>query len=286
VGERIVLATSDESDGALVSADPSQLDQVIVNLVVNARHAMPDGGALTIVTSRASVDPAAGEWPAEAIPGDHVVVEVRDTGVGMDADTLARIFEPFFSTREPGQGSGLGLATVDGIVRQSGGFITVASAPGHGAAFRVHLPAVAAPLAGLETRPAGPATRAAPGGTESILVVEDDRAVRTFVARTLAAAGYAVHEAASGERALEVAAGDGALDLLLTDLRMPGIQGRELADRLIAVRPDMRVLLMTGFDEDAGTDEDAAAGGRPLIHKPFGAEDLATTVRAILDSPA
>ncbi len=138
----------------------------------------------------------------------------------------------------------------------------------------------------LESRPGAGATRAAPGGTESILLVEDDRAVRTFVARTLAEAGYTVHEAGSGERALEVAAGDGAFDLLLTDLRMPGIQGRELADRLTAVRPGIRVLLMTGFDEDAGTDEGQAAAGHPLIHKPFGAEGLASAVRGVLDAPA
>jgi two-component system, cell cycle sensor histidine kinase and response regulator CckA len=211
---------------------------------------------------------------------------VRDTGVGMDADTLARIFEPFFSTREPGQGSGLGLATVDGIVRQSGGFITVESAPGHGAAFRVHIPAVAAPATRLEGHPEGAARRTASGGTEAVLVVEDDRAVRAFVVRTLVDAGYAVDEAGSGEHALEIAAGDGAVDLLLTDLRMPGIQGRDLADRLTAERPGMRVLLMTGFDEDAGIDDGEAAAGHPLIHKPFGADDLANAVRDVLDSPA
>ncbi len=229
--------------------------------------------------------PVPPDRPPEATPGDHVVVEVRDTGVGMDADTLARIFEPFFSTREPGKGSGLGLATVDGIVRQSGGFITVESAPGRGAAFRVHLPAMTAGSAGAGASRGVAATGGAPGGTEAVLVVEDDRAVRAFAVRTLTDAGYAVLEAGSGERALELAEGDAPIDLLLTDLRMPGIQGRALAERLLACRPGLRVLLMTGFDEDAGTGEADDPAGRPLIHKPFGADALATAVRGVLDAP-
>ncbi len=286
VGERIALDARDISEGVVVSADPSQLDQVVVNLVVNARHAMPEGGEISVVTRRARVDGADDSLPPEATPGEYAVIEVRDSGVGMDAATRERIFEPFFSTREPGQGSGLGLATVDGIVRQSGGFITVDSAPGHGAAFRIHLPAVAASDDAVRSLGASVGPSEMPGGSETVLVVEDDRAVRAFAVRTLADAGYAILEAGSGEEAIAMSARHETVHLLLTDLRMPGIQGRDLADRLASDRPEMRILLMTGFDDAAAAGDDAVIGGRRLIHKPFGAEALATAVRDALDAPA
>ena len=285
VGERIALSLIDTSGGAWVEADPGQVDQVLVNLVVNARHAMPDGGLVTIETSRVHVGPPLGAWPPEAQEGDYVVLTVRDTGVGMDAATRERIFEPFFTTREPGRGSGLGLSTVDGIVRQSGGFIVVDTAPGKGAAFRIHLPEVAAPPAEHEDEP--PPAGASSAGTETVLLVEDDDAVRSFASRTLASAGYTVLKAASGDEALAIAAGAGPIDLLLTDLRMPGMQGREVSERLTSSRPDVRVLLMTGFDDVAAESGTAGASDDPdvpLLHKPFGADDLTSAVRRTLDA--
>jgi two-component system, cell cycle sensor histidine kinase and response regulator CckA len=214
-------------------------------------------------------------------PGPHVVLAVTDTGTGMDATTRAHLFEPFFTTKPEGQGTGLGLATVYGIARQSGGFVTVDSTPGAGAQFRVYLPQVASPATG----PAGSGHEAPPRGTGTILLAEDEPAVRAFTRRALENLGYRVLEAPSGADALEVAAGhDGPIDLLLTDAVMPGIQGAETARRLQAARPGTRCMFMSGFlDRTPGQSQ--LLGNQTLLPKPFSTGELATAVQGVLARP-
>jgi two-component system cell cycle sensor histidine kinase/response regulator CckA len=199
----------------------------------------------------------------------------------MDVDTLGHIFEPFFSTREPGIGSGMGLATVDGIVRQSGGFVLVESAPGAGSTFRIHLPRIEQGTPPAQQDEDGGIPRLA--GQETILVVEDDRMVRTFVRRTLASIGYAVLDAASGDEALALSRSTVRIDLLLTDMRMPGLQGRRLAEMLTESRPGLAVIFMTGFDEETVRDGLQRPADARVVMKPFTSETLAHVVREALD---
>jgi len=238
-----------------------------MNLAINARDAMPDGGTLTIGTANVA---------------DGVALIVRDTGHGMDAATKARIFEPFFTTKEQGKGTGLGLATVYGIVQQSGGRITVESAPNAGTTFTVILPAVAAADA-VETP--DDATDAAPRGAEVVLLVEDEPQVRALASRILADHGYRVLEACEGREALHIAERHpGIIDLLLTDVVMPRMTGHELARRLRLARPETRVLFMSGHSEEAITLRGDVASGSAFMRKPFAPETLARTVRGILDA--
>ncbi|HKT59626.1 MAG TPA: ATP-binding protein [Gemmatimonadales bacterium] len=281
VGERITLRL--DLDPALgdVTADPGQLEQVIANLGVNARDAMPDGGTLTIATANVSRVGMPGASD-EGIPaGPLVVLIVKDTGTGMDEHVLAHLFEPFFTTKELGRGTGLGLATVYGIVRQSGGQIQVTSRPGEGSTFTVYLPRVEESAAAGQTTAGAPAP--APGGTETVLVVEDEEAVRHLVCRVLRAKGYRVLEAPNAESALLLAGSTAApIDLLVTDMVMPGMGGTTLAAELLAVRPAMRVLFITGYAPEA-----VERGGRlpdagGLLEKPFSADQLARRVRETL----
>ena len=281
VGERITLRL--DLDPALgdVTADPGQLEQVIANLGVNARDAMPDGGTLTIATANVSRVGMPGASD-EGIPaGPLVVLIVKDTGTGMDEHVLAHLFEPFFTTKELGRGTGLGLATVYGIVRQSGGQIQVTSRPGEGSTFTVYLPRVEESAAAGQTTAGAPAP--APGGTETVLVVEDEEAVRHLVCRVLRAKGYRVLEAPNAESALLLAGSTAApIDLLVTDMVMPGMGGTTLAAELVAVRPAMRVLFITGYAPEA-----VERGGRlpdagGLLEKPFSADQLARRVRETL----
>ncbi|HEX3273263.1 MAG TPA: ATP-binding protein [Gemmatimonadales bacterium] len=286
VGERIALRL--DLDPALgdITADPGQVEQVIANLGVNARDAMPDGGMLTIATanvSRAGVT-AAGE---EGIPADSALVAltVRDTGTGMDEHVLAHLFEPFFTTKELGRGTGLGLATVYGIVRQSGGQIQVASRPGEGSRFTVYFPRLeSAPRSGaVASEPPLPV----PGGHETVLVAEDEEAVRHLVCRVLRAKGYRVLDAANAEAALALAATTAdPIDLLVTDMVMPGLGGTELAAQLLTRRPGLRVLFMTGYAPEAIESGGQLADAGGLLEKPFSAEDLARKVREVLAAPA
>jgi two-component system cell cycle sensor histidine kinase/response regulator CckA len=286
VGERIALQL--DLDPALgdVTADPGQVEQVIANLGVNARDAMPDGGTLTIATanvSRAGV-PAAGD---EALPADSALVSltVRDTGVGMDEHVLAHLFEPFFTTKELGRGTGLGLATVYGIVRQSGGQIQVTSRPGEGSTFTVYFPRLE-PAAGVGAV-AAETPAPVPGGSETVLVAEDEEAVRHLVCRVLRSKGYRVLEAAHAEAALALAAATGdAIDLLVSDMVMPGLGGTDLAARLLASRPGLRVLFMTGYALEAVERRGELADAGGLLEKPFSADDLARKVREVLAAPA
>jgi two-component system cell cycle sensor histidine kinase/response regulator CckA len=280
VGERIALWLDLDSSLGYVMADPGQIEQVIANLGVNARDAMPDGGTLTIVTANLNAAglPAAADERLSA--GPLVALTVSDTGIGMDDHVQAHLFEPFFTTKELGRGTGLGLATVYGIVRQSGGQIQVASRPHEGSTFTVYFPRVPGPA---RPTPLAAPPESAPGGSESVLVVEDEEAVRHLVCRVLRGKGYRVLEATAAEAALALAAeSPEPIDLLVTDMVMPGIGGAALAAHLVARRPVMRVLFITGYAIEAVERQgELAAGGEPL-EKPFSADQLARKVREVL----
>jgi CheY-like chemotaxis protein len=287
IGEHIELAITRPRSPARILADPGQVEQVILNLVVNARDAMPGGGRLSIET--AVVEEGEIEAPARAIRGGGrwVRLTVRDTGTGLDKAARAHLFEPFFTTKPVGQGTGLGLATVYGIVEQSGGFIAVDSAPGHGATFRVHLPETASEPAPAAPAP-GPAEEGPRGpGGETVLLVEDEIDVRALAADILAASGYTILEATDGEDALrqaeQVDQAGHALDLVLTDVVMPRMGGPELASRLQAVRPGLPVLFVSGYTDDARVLHGTDAGPSAFLHKPFTPRALAGAVRALLD---
>jgi CheY-like chemotaxis protein len=279
LGEDVRLATTLAQDLGAVKVDPGQLEQIIMNLAVNARDAMPRGGRLTIETANVDMDESYVRGHAAAGPGRYVMLAVSDTGVGMDAQTQARIFEPFFTTKEPGKGTGLGLATVYGIVKQSGGFIWVYSEPGHGTTFKIYLPRVdelVVPVAALAQQLVG--------GSETVLVVEDVAAVRTVACEMLARHGYRVLEAPDGDTALRLAAKhQGQIHLLLTDVVMPDVSGRELADQLAALRPGLRVLFMSGYTDDAVVRHGVLQEGIAYLQKPFTPDTLARKVRRVLD---
>jgi signal transduction histidine kinase len=283
IGEDVELVTDVGRAKGHVKADRGQLEQVIVNLAVNARDAMPRGGRLAIVIRDVVVDDALAREQAGLRPGRHVRIEVSDNGMGMEPETLSRLFEPFFSTKEKGKGTGLGLATVYGIVKQSDGHIAVESAPGRGTTFRIWLPEVEE-----ETPAVAPAAggTAAPAGSETILLVEDEDAVRGLLHEVLAESGYKVLEASSGAEALRVSrAHGGPVDLLLADVVMPGMGGREVATVLTAERPGLRVLFASGYTAEAIARHGVLEPGTDLIHKPFTPDALLRRVRERLDRP-
>jgi CheY-like chemotaxis protein len=264
-----------------VLADPSQLEQVITNLAVNARDAMPSGGTLTIRT--ANLDEAQVPLSSpESSPllGPLVELSVSDNGVGMDERTQARLFEPFFTTKELGRGTGLGLATVYGIVRQSGGQIRVSTRLHHGSTFTIYLPmAEGVPESEVEAEGWGEIPR----GTGTILVVEDEDAVRYLACRVLRGNGYRVLEAGDPAVALRVVQSEAQpIDLLVTDIVMPVMSGPALAERLVAARPDLKVLYITGYAEAAIERQGALPAGGALLEKPFTAQQLADSVRRAL----
>jgi signal transduction histidine kinase/ActR/RegA family two-component response regulator len=265
-------------DPATVKADPGQLEQVIVNLVVNARDAMPKGGKLLLETAIVDLDETYAEQHLGSRPGKHVMIAITDTGVGMDRQTQARIFEPFFTTKGE-KGTGLGLATVYGIVKQSGGSIWVYSEPEHGTTFKVYLPAVGE-SPGARLREA----EVAVGGSETVLLVEDDDAVRRLGERMLRSAGYRVLVARSGPDALalvEEGAAD-AIHLLVTDVVMPGMRGSDLAERLMSRHPGLRVLFMSGYSDPTFLEHRLIARGAPFLQKPFSSDALVRKVREVL----
>jgi CheY-like chemotaxis protein len=281
LGEDIDLRVKLQAGLGCVRADQSQIEQVILNLVVNARDAMPTGGRLVIQTSRVDVDDHFEDQFLGLKPGSYALISVSDTGIGMDQGTLGHIFEPFFTTKEKGKGTGLGLATVYGIVSQSGGKIWAYSEPGKGATFRIYLPRITPrgePEA--EARPAEPASR----GSETVLVVEDETSVRMVAVGNLRKAGYRVLEARDGEEALQVAgAHPGPIHLLLTDVLMPGIHGPALAKSLKRERPAVRVLYMSGHADDALLHHGLPEAGLSFLEKPFTRKELTNKVREILD---
>jgi PAS domain S-box-containing protein len=278
IGEDIELRIVRAPGLGAVRADSGQIEQVIMNLVVNSRDAMPLGGTLTIETANVDLDAALTDDYTTIEPGRWVMVAVRDTGTGMDADTLRRVFDPFFTTKEKGRGTGLGLSVSYGIVQQSGGTIGVTSRPGQGATFRVYLPRVAdGEVHAVTTRP----VKAAARGSETVLVVEDDDRVRAVVKRMLIDHGYRVLLARNADEALGVCASHaGPIELMLSDVVMPGKTGVELVSDVRATRPEMRCLLMTGYSDHAvmrTADPEIA-----FIQKPFGPDALARKVREVL----
>jgi two-component system cell cycle sensor histidine kinase/response regulator CckA len=286
LGEDVVLVTEMASDLGFISADAGQLEQVMVNMAVNARDAMPDGGRLSLTTSNCMVDDAHVRLHPGATPGPHVRLSITDTGCGMDEATISRIFEPFFTTKGPGRGTGLGLATAYGIIRQSSGHITVTSTPGIGTTFDIYLPNIRAQVATSE-RDHQYALGHAPAsasrhGTDTILLVEDDTTVRCLASQMLTRDGFGVVEAANGAEALAtVRAWDGKIDLVLTDAMMPVMNGGELADALSREFPDIKVLFMSLFTGDDIVRR-GADSRRAFIPKPFTASDLTQKVRDVL----
>jgi CheY-like chemotaxis protein len=266
-----------------VRADPGQLEQVLMNLVVNARDAMPGGGTVTVETANVEIDDhAAGRHGSAIPPGSYVRLAVSDTGHGMDAATQSRIFEPFFTTKEAGKGTGLGLSTVYGIVTQSGGSVSCYSEPGRGTTFKIYLPHAD----GQAEQPGKGARRAAVSrGKESVLIVEDDDAVRSVAQRILATHGYGVLEAADGAAALRLCAQTSPpVDLILTDMIMPEMSGAEMARQLRERHPGIRVLYMSGYTGEAARRQRMLEPGAECIEKPFTPEALAAKVREMLDA--
>ncbi|MEP6618054.1 MAG: ATP-binding protein [bacterium] len=279
IAENIRLSTSLEKGLGSVLADAGQLEQVIMNLVVNASDAMPGGGSLIVETANVDLDAEYVRSHPEVAPGAYVMLAASDTGVGMDADTLNRIFEPFFTTKEPGKGTGIGLATTYAIVRQFGGHVWVYSELGSGTTFKIYLPRDATPLP--ERAAAG---QSGPGSTRSgtVLLVEDDAAVRRGVRGMLARHGYIVLEASDGESGLAIAASHGtAINVVVTDLMMPGMNGREFATALTLTHPALRVVFTSGYTDDEVIRRGLVEQGRTFLQKPFTAEQLVKAIDAL-----
>ena len=282
IGEDIQLVVAPTDGAGSVRADAGQLEQVVMNLVINARDAMPTGGVLMIETRDVDLDDAFVATHPSLRPGKHAMLIVRDRGVGMDEATRLQIFEPFFTTKAQGQGTGLGLATVYGIVEQNGGHITVDSEVGHGSTFTIYLPRVDGETVGARSL----RTRKAVRGSETILIVEDDPALLRMSTRILRSAGYKVLMAAEGAEALRVLEyHEGPVDLLLTDVVMPGMGGRELAGWLADIRPEIKVLYTSGYTDDAILRHGVLERTAHFISKPYKRADLTRKVRAVLDGP-
>ena len=284
MSEDIELVIGLEPDISPIKADPGQLEQIILNLAMNARDAMPRGGRLTIHTANVRVGEAEAQPHAGFHPGLYVVLSMSDTGHGMDAQTKTRIFEPFFTTKERGKGTGLGLSTVYGVVMQSGGFIRVDTAPGQGTTFRIYLPYAEGTIDEVDHRED---TGQILSGSEVVLVVEDELEVLTLISRTLQEQGYTVLEAHRPEEALRVASDyRGHIDLIVSDVVMPQMSGPDLAPRLTGLHPEARVLFVSGYTNDAVVCRDAIESGESLLEKPFSPAALLRTVRDVLDRRA
>jgi CheY-like chemotaxis protein len=280
IGEHIEYQFTAGPELARVKADPGQIEQVIMNLAVNARDAMPNGGKLVVQTKNVELDEAESRKRPPMSPGAYVLFCVSDTGHGMDEKTKAHIFEPFFTTKEVGKGTGLGLATVYGVVKQSGGFIWVESSPGEGAAFEIYFPQASEELSGKDQE-----TKSAsiPRGSETVLVVEDQDGVRDLAAEFLRASGYTVLEAVDGVEALEVVKRFGkTIHVLLTDVVMPRMGGVEMARYFMALQPKAKVMFMSGYSEQLSDQTGKSLGQFFLLQKPFSMDSLARAVRGVL----
>ncbi|HTI50660.1 MAG TPA: PAS domain S-box protein [Planctomycetaceae bacterium] len=282
IGENILLDASLDSALGPVEADPTQVEQVVLNLALNARDAMPTGGRLTIETRNVAIAARRGGAFSELPPGAYVRLTVSDTGCGMDEQTKARIFEPFFTTKEPGRGTGMGLATVYGIIRQSRGHVTVDSQPGEGTTFKIYLPRTDAESKRVKEIPTQ--KRDIPTGTETILLVEDEPVIRDLAKSVLRRCGYEILEASDGRGALEQASRhEGPLHLLITDVAMPHLGGSQLAQQLKRSRPEMKVLFISGYAEQEVIRHGIHTAETPLLQKPFFLSTLASKVREVLD---
>ena len=283
IGEDILLTTHLDPDLALINADPGQLEQVLINLAVNARDAMPGGGDLTITTDNAELSEEHRERHLGAAAGKYVMLAVTDTGSGMTKEVQQRLFEPFYTTKGVGKGTGLGLATVHGIVKQCGGDVYVYSEIGHGTTFKVYFPR----LANADSIPTIPEHRAiTPNGTETVLLAEDDEAIRTLGARVLGTLGYNVLVARTGGEALRIVAEyKGKIDLIATDVVMPEMNGSQLVERVLEARPGIRVLFMSGYTDDEVMRRGVIDGQTAFLQKPFTPDLLAHRVREVLDVP-
>ena len=280
VGEDIDLRITAVSDLGKVKADQGHMEQVVMNLVVNARDAMPHGGPLTIEAGNVQIDDAYARERLGSSAGPHVMIAVSDTGQGMDKATQERIFEPFFTTKEMGKGTGLGLSTVFGIVKQSGGSVWVYSEPGRGTTFKVYLPRTDE----VDRAPTPAGEMQTLRGSETILLTEDDDQVRAVAVGILKRNGYRLLEARNGVEAMELCAKHvGPLDLLLTDVVMPEMSGRELSERIKAIRPGVKVLFMSGYTEDAILHHRVLVPGIELLQKPLTPHSLVRKVRSVLD---
>jgi CheY-like chemotaxis protein len=284
IGEDIELLPTLAPDLAHVEADQSQIGQVIMNLVANARDSMPRGGSLAVETSNAELDETFAKRHPPTQPGRYVMLAVSDTGSGMDEETRTRIFEPFFTTKQLGKGTGLGLATVYGIVKQSGGYIWVYSEAGIGSTFKIYLPSVEAEISRENVSETSPPL---PRGSETVLLVEDDRTVRLLAGEMLEMNGYTVLEARDGQEALDlVRRHRHPIHLLLTDVVMPQMSGRQLADGIASIHPGIRVLYMSGYTDGVIAHHGVLDAGVAYLQKPFTADSLARKVREVLDARA
>jgi len=282
IGEDIQLVTVASGDLWRVRADAAQLEQIIMNLAVNAREAMPSGGRLTLETRNVEIDEAFVRVHPGARPGPHVMLAVSDTGIGMDQETQRRIFEPFFTTKEPGKGTGLGLSMVYGIVKQHEGYISVESEVGRGATFKIYLPRVEEPI---EPVAPAPTPAGAVRGSETILLVEDDEEVRALAREILQEGGYTVLEAHAPGKALLIAEQHaGPIHVLVADVVMPHMSGRALAERLLSSRPEMKVLYLSGHLDEALGHHGVLEPGITLLQKPFTPAILAQKMREVLDT--
>jgi CheY-like chemotaxis protein len=283
IGEHIELTCNCDSKAGPVSADPRQLEQILLNLAINARDAMPDGGRLTISTHDTILDESSRQFIPDIDPGRYVLLAVSDNGSGMADDTRARVFEPFFTTKEVGKGTGLGLATVFGIVKQNHGHVDVYSELGVGTSFKIYLPVTDRPL---DRASVSKELGSLPRGTETILLVEDEDALRKYTCRVLESCGYTVLQARNGSDALGVAAAaQQPPDLLLTDVVMPVMGGRELFSRMRALMPAIKTIFMSGYTDDAVVQLTPEDGDHHFLQKPFIASTLANKIRTVLDTP-
>jgi two-component system cell cycle sensor histidine kinase/response regulator CckA len=279
IGEDVTVALGLGPELAFVTADRGQVEQIVLNLAVNARDAMPKGGTLTIETANVELDEHYAQTHVAVKPGPYVALTVTDTGTGMTPQVQARLFEPFFTTKEPGKGTGLGLATVQDVVARSGGSVTVSSEVGRGTSFTVYFPRAAAAMV---IEPPKPIAQL-PAGAQTVLVVEDEDALRALAKRLLERQGYTVLVASNADEALELFEGNPSIDVLLTDVVMPGTSGAELTRQLMERRPALKVLYMSGYTEDAISQHGVLKPGIALLHKPFTSDTLGRKIREVLD---